>query len=607
MAEEKKESVVVTKNLTPMPLPKRGYAMQTGSIANDDGHYLIYSTSSNVIVRNLDNPEGSKLFGNHKARVTCATPSPNGEFVASADEKGEMMIWSMQDLTVKHTASGTVAADIAWSADGSNVGVIGVTAKGTAGYIYNTRQGKKLHPLTGYGKDGLSCDFGNDCFVTGDELGNIRCHTGHNYAQVKTLKSHNQFVNTLRFSPDKTKMISVSSDKKIVIYNDKVEQIKKIDKAHKGSIYSCSWSTCGKYVLTSSAAKNCKIWDVESGESTKTFTWENNLNNMQMACNWIGDHLVSFGLDGNVYFLNKESGDHRSESGILYTPTAFGFDRTNNSFFIGERKGRIVHWSEEGGWKLISGTIPTSGIKNVGVSCDGETAWALDSNKTVHEIECKEMKISKTIALSGHGIWLTASKKDPSMFAVGVGEKIIIYKEGEILAENSTPFEPFRFNFSADDQFMAIMSERKKKILRYDFDVTSGKLDKQKVIQSSFTGKPTQVRFGYKGDDTFISCSTANSRIGIFLEDKQKNYDNWEGHCGQVYDHAWNPSGTMVASVGQDKNVIVWLDTDKFRSRNKHVLKLVHPKNGLFIRWIDDNHFLTVGTSGMVIFWETNF
>lgn len=604
MAEEKKDPVVQKNSLCPMPTPKRGYAMQTGSVTCDAGSYLTYCTASNVIVRNLDNPSDSGLFGKHKARVTCSSPSPNGELVASADEAGAMYIWGTKDRKVKYECTGASATDIAWSPDGLNVAVVGIATKGSAGYIFNLAAKKILYPILGYADNLLSCDFGNECFVTGDELGHITIHTGEDYQTTSRTKPHNQFINTLAFSPDKKNMVSISSDKTIVFYDENVKKVKDIQKAHKGSIYSCSWSPCSKYLLTASAGKTCKTWDVESGKSIKTFTFENNLNNMQMACNWVGEHLISFGLDGASYILNQESGDFKAETGIVSEPSAFGFDSSNKGFFIGERQGRIISYSPEGGMQVIKGKLPTSLVKNVIVSCDGETVWALDSNKTVHEIECKDLTISKTISLGGSAKWMAASNKDPSMFGVGMGEKIIIYKDGEILSENKVSFDAHRLNFSPDDKLVVVASENKKKILTYDFDGTSGKLSNEKVISSNFVGVPTQVKFGCRDDKLYISCSTKNGKIGIFLDTKKKNLDEWQKHSGTVFDHSWNPSGTSVVTCAADRHIIVWNDTDKFRSRHRHLLENAHPNNAKFIQWLDDKNFVSVGKSGMLKFWE---
>lgn len=64
-------------------------------------------------------------------------------------------------------------------------------------------------------------------------------------------RDHSNFVNCIRFSPDGSKLISVSSDKKGIIYEaktgNKLGELSSED-GHKGSIYSVSWSPDSKQV-----------------------------------------------------------------------------------------------------------------------------------------------------------------------------------------------------------------------------------------------------------------------------------------------------------------------------------------------------------------------
>lgn len=60
-------------------------------------------------------------------------------------------------------------------------------------------------------------------------------------------------MNCVRFSPDGGKFISVSSDKKGIIFDgkngDKIGELSS-ENGHKGSIYAVSWSPDGKQVST---------------------------------------------------------------------------------------------------------------------------------------------------------------------------------------------------------------------------------------------------------------------------------------------------------------------------------------------------------------------
>lgn len=65
-------------------------------------------------------------------------------------------------------------------------------------------------------------------------------------------RDHSNFVNCVRFSPDGNIFITVSSDKKGLLYDaktgDKVGELSSED-GHSGSIYAASWSPDSKRVM----------------------------------------------------------------------------------------------------------------------------------------------------------------------------------------------------------------------------------------------------------------------------------------------------------------------------------------------------------------------
>lgn len=77
-----------------------------------------------------------------------------------------------------------------------------------------------------------------------------------------------RFVQCVRYSPKGDHFISCASDSKMFIYDgktgDKIAELSTAEGAHKGTIYSGSWSPDSTQFLTGSGDMTAKIWDVQA-------------------------------------------------------------------------------------------------------------------------------------------------------------------------------------------------------------------------------------------------------------------------------------------------------------------------------------------------------
>ena len=73
------------------------------------------------------------------------------------------------------------------------------------------------------------------------------------------------------FSPDGKKIVSSSRDKTIRIWDTKTGKIIKALEGHKESVWEAFFSSDGKRIVSTSLDKTVRIWDVKTGECIHQF------------------------------------------------------------------------------------------------------------------------------------------------------------------------------------------------------------------------------------------------------------------------------------------------------------------------------------------------
>lgn len=141
------------------PQTERGQGTSTHIVKNK----MVYCSSNLVIIRNLDDFENCEMYKGHREQVTCAKLSPNGNWVCSADEKGNVHIWDalgkehVARYVYERYASGSVY-DIAWTSDNQRVAIVG-DGKEVFAKVFLIESGSKVGDLNMIGKKVLSVDI----------------------------------------------------------------------------------------------------------------------------------------------------------------------------------------------------------------------------------------------------------------------------------------------------------------------------------------------------------------------------------------------------------------------------------------------------------------
>ncbi|KAL8478674.1 hypothetical protein ACS0TY_030524 [Phlomoides rotata] len=284
---------------------------------------ILYCNGRSVIIRYLDRPLEVKVYGEHAYPATVARYSPNGEWIASADVSGTVRIWGTHnDFVLKkefRVLSGRID-DLQWSPDCQRIVASG-EGKGTSfvrAFVWDS--GSNVGEFDGHSRRVLSCAFKPTRpfrIVTCGEDFLINFYEGPPFKFKQSLRDHSNFVNCVRFSPDGNVFITVSSDKKGLLYDaktgDKIGELSSED-GHNGSIYAASWSPDSKRVLTVSADKSAKVWEISddnNGKVVKTLVCPGSggVEDMLVGCLWQNDHIVTVSLGGTLYLYSASDLD----------------------------------------------------------------------------------------------------------------------------------------------------------------------------------------------------------------------------------------------------------------------------------------------------------
>ena len=240
---------------------------------------LVYAIRDNLIFRNITFPNASRVYCEHRSRITCvAEQKTNGKF-AFGDEKGLVTVVALRDSgeIVKEKEFNMLGQEInqlCWSNDGTRLVAIGAGNEiKAAGVTFDT--GSKCGTILGITANCLCADLAHIekkyALFSAGESNEIMIHDGIPFKGQGTGSGnvHTSFVNALKVSPDNSKFVTVSSDKSIKIFavaDLKGGALASVDAAHEMGIYDVRWLN-DNTIATCSADNTLKTWTVTSEEA----------------------------------------------------------------------------------------------------------------------------------------------------------------------------------------------------------------------------------------------------------------------------------------------------------------------------------------------------
>lgn len=591
----------------PSPFTTRGKPVVLG--ADPKGNNFLYTCGNSVIIRNIKTPTQTDIYYEHANQTTVAKYAPSGFYIASGDVSGTLRIWDTTQLEhplkIELKVLSGAILDIAWSADSQRIIVVG-DGKERFGAAMLWDSGASVGEITGHSKPIISADFKPTRpfrVVTGSEDFQANWFEGPPFKFIKAFKEHNRFINSVRFAPDGSKVLTVGADKKGYLYDgktgDKVGDLAGGADAHGLGIYGSSWSPDSKRVLTVSADKTAKIWDAD-GKLLQTFVFEGGIEQQQLGCLWQGDNLLTVNLNGDINYLDQANpqAPARVLKGHNKLVTCLAYDSHSSRLYSGSYDGAILQWNLETGIAVpIAGQGHSNSVTQSIVQ--GGNLVTISMDDTVRFTPVAALQYAQQglkLESQPQGV-AVAHGKDITVIATL--NSVVVVSGDKVVHTHATKYQPTSIAISVDSAEVAV-GAKDNSIHIYTLQ---GHALNDVAVLSGHRGFLTSL--AYSPDGKYLASADQNR--DIFVWDKATRalkIDGWVFHNARVTSLAWNPNSKYIVSGSLDSHVYVW----NVAEPSKHIaIKTAHRGGVNSVLWIDEHTIASAGLDCSIKTWTVKF
>ncbi|XP_028391390.1 WD repeat-containing protein 1-like [Dendronephthya gigantea] len=571
------------------------------------GKYILYSFNKGVIIRDVENPMNADVYSEHAHEVSSACYAPSGFYICSGDVSGKVRIWDTTQaehpLKADYQPLGGAIKDIAWSPDSKRI-VVGGEGRGLFAHAFLADTGSSVGQMMGHSKTVNTVDYKSSRpfrVISASEDFSSGFYEGPPFKLKFTNKEHSNFVNVGRFSPNGERYVTGCSSGKLYIYDGKTgEHTGEIGSpAHKGGIYDVSWCSDNKHLLTASGDKTAKIFDVDANTCVQEFTFGSDVLHQQLACLWMGDHLLTIELSGYINYLDRENPSQPKKvlKGHNKNITTFAVTEDKSHIYTASYDGQIYCWDVSNGMcEAISGKHHSNQVSKIAISGSNLYSISMDDSFRVTSTETNEYS-GDSIAFDAQPINLAVGKDGLAMI-ICVDQTIVVTRNGKKVASKKFDFQPSAASIHPNQTEIAIGSQTKPELYVYSLDNdTIGEL--KKTVES-LTREVSVLE--YSPDGAFLGVGMAGKDVTAFkTADYSEASRAWSGHSGRITSLSWTSDSRHLASGSLDSNVFIW-DTESIK---KTVIKGAHRlSNVVGVQWLNDNQLTTTAADCSIKIWD---
>lgn len=591
----------LTATIAPAPQPTRGYCFVISGSPGEKKNFL-YTSCKNVIIRSIENPLICDVYAQHQTKASTAEYSPSGFYICSGDASGKVRIWDTvsKDHRLKNEFAliGGTIKSISWSPDSQRIAVCGkgrekhavvilADSGNTVGKLENLTQANSISYRQ---TRPFRIAIGQDNF-------HVNFYEGPPFALKTRSDKHTQFVNCVKYSPDGVFLASCSSDGKVFLYDGKTsELIGQLDeKAHKGGVYSISWSPNSKELMTASADKTVKIWNVEERKEVVKFEMGKEVEDQQLGSLWQGDHLISVSLSGDINYLDRNNpsvpsrvlhGHSKPVSTIIRVPGE------TNIHISADDSGKMIKCnSATGEATLFKGAGHTN--KVVFMFYDPRTNEIISAgwDDKILFTSYSTLDFSAAVSISLESQPKSGAFIGGGRLIVNTEKKLVMIRDKKVVFTlEHDDFIPLAMHAHGS---RVVIEAEKNKIVVYDIEGDT--------LVKSDVSFPLHIRcdgLAFNPDGSKLAVALHKAiRVYVVADgfDESKSKD-FTGPSGRILSMEWSPDGDKIMSCSIDC-LTIWNTSNRDIIKEKDAHEHAVAKD---VAWLDDNNVLSCGDDCLI-------
>lgn len=405
--------------------------------------------------------------------------------------------------------------------------------------------------------------------------------------------AHKAPINAIAFSPDGSKILTASADKFIKVWNVSTRRLLLTIRGHQSAVLSASFSPDGSKILSTSTDRTARLWNSKTGDSLKYIE--------DAGKRYIAS---AFSPDGQAFAL--ASSDNTAEywqlNGIKPAYTLYGHQKTVSSVRFLPDGSKILTGSYDATVKIWNFNVHQKKplkynhtfIRDISMSKDGEKVAVISGDSMVYIYNTANF--DEVEVLKGHDDEVLTARFSPKgrkLLTASADKTIRLWdyekrtKDFSLVAHDGRVLDAV---FSADGLKIATASDDKTVKI---WDIA------EKKLLATCKGHDFAVySVEFSPDGKYLVTASDDTTVRIWDALTAQQVQVLRGHKDVVRVAYFSPDGTQIASGSYDKTAKLW-DTKTWQevatfAHQERVTDIFFEGNGSYITTVADTKELKI-------------